>query len=332
MQPKDLDQKIEKARQLGVPNDVIMQRVRKKYPEYHEKNLIESVISKVMGTSTNIAKDIGASVGISTTPGYQKSQDAALASSQRLAERARTSTDPEERRRMMKIAQETNQTVGDNAQRVRGQFSEDIGDNYAVRAVKGAGEIATAIEAPAAIKAGAKLAGKAGRIALNPKRAVGQALEKKIASAGMVKPGALEAEFGTVRAPNTKLTEGLSSSSGQADLLQKIKREIGTQGRSPGGDISNPTYTDIFNFRKGAYGQARYAKGTPATPEQKLYANIGRAYDKILKEGADTGRLDKAYTLLSKLEGVSKPVKKTLKYILMYKAAESLVNKVVPRN
>jgi hypothetical protein len=329
MIPSDLDQRIQKAKSLGVPEDVIHQRIAQKYPDYHKKN---PVLKFLLGGAMNVAQDIGSGLAMKFQPGYQKSQDAALASSKALADRAAKTTDPETRRRMMKVAQDTNATVSQNAQNIQGGYSEDINVNPALRGLEASNQIVGAAGLPNTLKTGARLATKAGRVLANPKRIVGQALERKVANAGTISPDLLEKHFGSITSPKPELYEGLSSAQGQGELARMTRREIATQGRSAGGSITEPTYKDIFNLRKGSYAQAKYAQGTPATPEQKLYANIGRAYDAILKEGAGTGKLDKAYSMLSRIQGISKPMKNTLKYILMYKAGEALINKAVPKS
>lgn len=159
-----------------------------------------------------------------------------------------------------------------------------------------------------------KLLNPRGGAFLNPKALIGQLIEKKVASVKTPVPNELfEKYFGTAVKPKPELYQGLSGTSGQQSLIQKLKNEIVTQGRA-GENIPNPSYLDVLNNRIGSYLQAkpafqqfgpfRLSKG--ATPENLLSGRIGGAYSNILKEGAGTGGLDTAYGMLSKLYTAAK--------------------------
>lgn len=155
-------------------------------------------------------------------------------------------------------------------------------------------------------KGAAKTAKSTVGTVLSPKKTAGKLIEKRAASAGEVPPEMFEKYFGTVRRPNENLYRGLSPASGESILEQLLRKEIANQGISPGGVVPNPTYSDILNYRKGSYSAGKAAKGTSATPEQRLYQNMGKAYSQMLKEGAGTGGPDKIFNMLSKVDSKTK--------------------------
>lgn len=342
MMPTDIDQRIQKARQLGVPEEIIQQRISQKYPEYNQRNFAQKALAVVHNNpiakfliekGTNVAQDINAGiVGKLTEKTRTRAAQQAFDTAASIESQAANEVDPVRKKSLLQKAASLYKNVSDSASTTRGTYSEDVYQNPAIRGLEGANQIVGAANLPSTIKSGVNLATKAGRILSAPKQAIGRAIEQKATDAGTIPSEVLKEQFGTFNAPNPKLYEGISTASGKGDLMKVIKSEIFNQGRSAGGGIAEPSYKDILNYRKGAYTAAKYAKGVPQTSEQKLYANIGRAYDAILKAGAGTGRLDKAYSWLSKIENIAKPTKNVIKYAIMYKAAETLLNKAIPKN
>lgn len=301
MPPADIDQKIQKARQLGVPEDIIMKRVKTKYPEYGKKS--------VGGFIQNIGKnvgDIGSGVYNLVNTGRK----------------AFFSPDPQEKSQAMS-------QTGSMLQNIPGAVAQDVGEfvsNPVDYAYKNPVDVLlSAFPVAKGAAKTARVATKAAKVAVNPKRAVGRAIESRVADAGRIKPEALSKRFGTLRNPNEELVEGIGTARDKSKLLELLRQEIEGQLRYQ--DLNKtPLYHDIFKLRQGAGQAARYGKGQAATAEQLLNRNIQRAYGEILKEGAGTGRLDKVYNLLSNIEGAGK---KALPYGVGGVVAYSLIQKLM---
>lgn len=97
----------------------------------------------LLNTSTNTMQDIGTGLGINaTTPGMDQSRQQAYDVAGKALAAAKTSTDPQEKQRLFKVAQDTYNSIGQGAASVYGQgkkgdigsgFSPDVQDNYIKR-------------------------------------------------------------------------------------------------------------------------------------------------------------------------------------------------------
>lgn len=164
---------------------------------------------------------------------------------------------------------------------------------------------------------------------LRPRKYVGGKIESLTERAGAVPEEALVEKFGTTGVPEQSLYKGLAPAGGEATLKRTLAQEIAAQGRTPGGVISEPTLSDILQYRKGAYA-AGYEKTAPKAL-QSLYKNIGRAYSEILKENVPGLKpYDTAYNWLSKAEkgvGAAKRyAPRAALYYIMYRMISKIAN------
>lgn len=152
-------------------------------------------------------------------------------------------------------------------------------------------------------KAGAKVAKNTvttTKFVKSPMKTISKKIETKAERAGALPDEAFREKFGTKDNPNMELLDKLTGAGGEADLLKELLHEI-VAFESSGGKLTK-TFSSALKKRQGLYNEGKAARGMDATPEQQLKQNMARAYSELLKEGAGTGGLDKAYSLLKKLE------------------------------
>jgi len=97
------------------------------------------------GVLTNYGKDLGVALGTKSKEGkaLAKSQSDTLAMAERARQKAKTVTDPEARKRLLKVAGQGAEIVGQGAEQTQGQFSQDIDKNYLGRSLGVGAKIAT---------------------------------------------------------------------------------------------------------------------------------------------------------------------------------------------
>jgi hypothetical protein len=300
---------VQAAKQAGYSDEEINSYLSSRSASQPQEKKMNPLLNLVLGNSLRVANDVGSGIG---TRMRQGSQDQSIQNANDLVNLAGRTTDSAKKQALYRQAQGLYGNVHSNATADANSFSEDVNQNPLWRGLKSGTEIASLAEAPDAVM-------KAGKFLkmLNP-RNTGKLIEETAAKGGEVPVDKLVQKFGSINNPNPELIKGLSSASGKQDLIDVLNREIMNQGRSAGGEIAQPTYSDILDLRKGSYSQA-YDKLVPKS-QQGLYKNIGRAYDAILKEGVpDIAAPDKMYSLLSKVNGSKKTIGKIAGGILAYR-------------
>lgn len=146
---------------------------------------------------------------------------------------------------------------------------------------------------------------KAAKYLRHPLKTTGAKIEAKATSAGEVPQSLIDKFFNSPEA-KAKIMENVGTASDKGKMARILRGEVGTQGQTPGGGISGPTFKEFLRNRTGSYAKGRYATGTPPTAENQLWRNIGKQYDEILKEGAGTASSDKIYSLLKNIEKTGK--------------------------
>lgn len=154
----------------------------------------------------------------------------------------------------------------------------------------------------------------AAKAVLHPIEPFAQKATAEAAKAGEVPMKLLEEKFGTVSNPNQDLIKGLTTAGGKQDLLKVLKNEIQNQTKNlqvGTQQASQPTYSDILNWKRGSYNQA-WDKQAPKAL-QGIYKNIGKAYKEILHENVPgVKRADDIQTLLHRIETLAPGILKTL--------------------
>lgn len=118
-------------------------------PEDPEK---KNIVQTLLGGSLNYAKDIGAGAGMNLEKGTQDSFNATLEMAQKAEEKAKVTTDPEQKARLLAVAQSARETVGQSATQLESRFSENIEKPYAERSLDVASEIAALASVPGVVK------------------------------------------------------------------------------------------------------------------------------------------------------------------------------------
>lgn len=113
---------------------------------------ISNLLKKLVDGSLNYAKDIGVGAGMNLEPGTQKSFDATLSMAQQAEERAKKETDPEQKARLLAVAQSSRQLVSEESGKMEGKFSEDIQKPYIDRSLDVASEITALAGLPSLVK------------------------------------------------------------------------------------------------------------------------------------------------------------------------------------
>jgi hypothetical protein len=95
------------------------------------------------GSAINTANDIGTGLGAMTTPGQQQSSDASLKLAQQAMQKAKTTTDPAEKQRLLTVAGQATQTNASNAQAMSQGYSPDVAQNPLLRGAQTGMQIGT---------------------------------------------------------------------------------------------------------------------------------------------------------------------------------------------
>jgi hypothetical protein len=117
------------------------------------KNKMNPVVDFLFGSSLRFAQDVGTGLALKGKTGQEMfaSQDEAL----KMADKARSKAmeikdkDPEQAKRLFKVAQDAYQVVGMNMDNMAGSFSEDIEKPYAQRGLEVGLEAGTLLAIPA---------------------------------------------------------------------------------------------------------------------------------------------------------------------------------------
>lgn len=110
------------------------------------------LIDMLLGTSINVAKDVGTAAGQKSVAGVQGSQLKALEGARKLEKLANETTDPEEKARLLKLANQSREVVGSEANTAASQYSKDIDRGYIDRGLSTGAQIASVAELPAMLK------------------------------------------------------------------------------------------------------------------------------------------------------------------------------------
>ncbi len=165
----------------------------------------------------------------------------------------------------------------------------------------------------ALIPGGGRAAPSVAKAVINPKKAIGQSLEKKAAAGGNVPKEVLEKILGTPQNPNAALWERAGFKASEAKKLAAeaikdlYKHSAGDTLEGFGKTAAKtPSYLDILKNRTGAYATSRKGFFEPATIEKAVAKNFGRAYSEILHAGVKgTKNRDKALSLIHKITNAS---------------------------
>lgn len=99
-----------------------------------------------LGTARRFAQDVGVGAGMNLEPKTQEAFDATLEMANKAEEKAKLVSDPVQREKLLKVAQQARATVSGESTKMGGKFSEDIDKGYAGRAFETAASVATAGE------------------------------------------------------------------------------------------------------------------------------------------------------------------------------------------
>ena len=326
MPPRDIDQRIQKARDLGVPDEIIINRVKTKYPDYGKKSVggflqnLKANAGEVVGGLANVGGNILKASPF--TPGSQQEKTQATGNVLNVAKNAPGA-----------IASDFTKLVSNP---IDYAYKNPIdAATWALPVGKGLN-----IAGKGAVKAG-KVA-KTASYVVRPGalKTTGEALESTIAGKGKVPNKALEDYFGTINNPNTTLYEKSTPVGDRGKILNILKREIGNQGRTDMPEAKQ-SYTDIFNKKKSADVGAKWEKGKNPTSEQLLYKNISGAYSNILKNiDPEITKLQEKYGVMKKAEGIRKSatsniphnIAGVIKWVVLYRLANQALNTIMPRD
>jgi len=173
---------------------------------------------------------------------------------------------------------------------------------------------------------GANLARKASYVARpGLLRSTGQALEREVASGGVVPNETIQNYFGTAMSPKKSLLEGVVVGGDPEGLLQKLRAQISTMGQSPGGSISQPTYADMSKLKEAADLRANWGNAFPS-PEEKLWRNISGAFGDIKGEATkNVPELQKKYGEMAQAGEFRKQAGAQLKRSIPYVASSAII-------
>lgn len=106
----------------------------------------------------NVSKDIGAGLASVLNPGLKESQNANFKNIDMLMQKAQTTTDPEQKQALMKLAQQITSTISQTSQQEQSSYSPQVQEGIAGRSLKTGAEVAATAEIPSLVKGGFNLA------------------------------------------------------------------------------------------------------------------------------------------------------------------------------
>ncbi|MCK9370278.1 hypothetical protein M0R04_10260 [Candidatus Dojkabacteria bacterium] len=333
-----------------VPDEELGQKMLDKYPQYQNRITSTETTTQTSqpstptvgenlwgtvkqltgfgpeGVLTNYAKDVSAGAAMMSKDGkaLQKSQQSTLEMAERARQRAKTVTDPEQKKRLLQVSGEANKVVGEGAQEQAGQFSEDVNKLYWQRGLGVGAQIATTADiinflsgspavgslkaSPSIIKRTTNLI-KSAKDLLHPLKNTGKKLEllregtevsTDAIEGGTLKGGVLE----NVYKNDSYLTAGGKFQRKVTDAATRFLRSIGpweTTGEGAALKAGAPKVTNL----KEVYGKLNSMK---ANTDPKVYNILSKAVREFADplQSKQALRLAKVYSMLKPFEKTGK--------------------------
>lgn len=229
------------------------------------------ILGGLLTPAINTAHDIGAGIA-NRTSGVDEANNAALQAAQAASQRAMTETDPAQRDRLLKVAQATNNQVGQNAQQTSNSFSSDVNQNPLERGVKTGASVAGVADLP--VMATNLVKNTPGMLQYLTKSGLGRKIEELGVKA--TQSGAAD-NFGDV---STEIRQAVGQKFLPTNKIANATNEIVSK-LAPANLTGKVTPTDLIRGRQAVtqtYGggpQGFMKLLGEATPEQKV-GNVAR--------------------------------------------------------
>jgi len=286
-----LDQETGKKKIVGDEKELAGQVIGEEEQVTPEKPKRNPVVNFFLGAALNLAQDVGVGLGLQGEEGrgLQQSQDQAIEMANRAFDKSLTIDDPEQKRKLQQVANDTLQQVGFSAENIQELFSESIEEPTLQRAALAAIDVAGTAEIPGMIKGiGKKLLTKKGGMEVT-EEAVEQATKRDI-KGKVVKVGEKIESLSPRKIlgeAQTKAAELYKGVKPQVDEFVKIGKELAEQDPDIAkefvkqkGFLSKIDSIPNLLKRMETWGRTTYLKGGGIKSSAKA-----ALYDDLYKEG-----------------------------------------------